>query len=88
MWCWGKKPLSGDICHRDGQGGTESAGLLLSLAWGRAAASPATGKIAVWMEEKREQHIPAMILIWNKEWARGPTVLQSCTVCRQPTLEL
>lgn len=25
---------------------------------------------------------------WNKEWARGPTVLQSCTVCRQPTLEL
>lgn len=80
--------MSGGICHSDGQGGTESAGLLPSLAWGGAAASPTTGKIAVCVEEKREQPIPAMILIWNKEWARGPTVLQSCTVCRQPTLEL
>lgn len=37
------------------------------------------GKIAVWMMKKREKHVPAMPLMWGKEWARDPTVLQPCT---------
>ncbi|KAF4789599.1 Dihydropyrimidine dehydrogenase [NADP(+)] [Turdus rufiventris] len=65
----GEKPLSGDICHSDGQGGTESAGLLCSLAQGGAAASPTTGKIAAWMEEKREQQvlIASIMCSYSKE---------------------
>ena len=27
--------------------------------------------------KKGEQHVPALLLIWNKEWARDPAVLQS-----------
>lgn len=34
---WREKPLSGDMCHSDGQGGTESTGLLCSPSVGRGS---------------------------------------------------
>lgn len=77
----GHKDLVWCVCHSDHWGGSGvcRAATLLDAGWGRQDLST-TGKIAVWMKKKKEQCMPAMLLIWNKEWARDPTVLQSCMV--------
>lgn len=78
--CWAIKTLSSGICHRDHRGGS---GVCRATAFPDAEGSRqgllTIGKIGVWMK-KREQHMPAVPLIRNKEWARAPTVLQSRTV--------